>query len=291
MNVTIGINADTHVVRSLSEGVEVLGHFGDPPMFAVVTTPASPERGLVVCSPVHAEFRRNYRREIRLAHALAEAGIATIRFHYMGTGDSDGDAQSLSLKTMLADTSRAFDFLRHRAGVTDVDVLGTRLGGFVAAQLAARIGGRLVIWEPVTDARRYFGEVFRAKRLAGVVVDGAGSTSAEMLAELESTGSLDINGYEVGRRLYRSAIAATYPGTGVPAGLLVPASRATEIRPEVRDLADHLSGGTGAFDVARSDPGPGWWIDNERATARDRIAADQALVDLTAGFLTAAVRR
>ncbi len=159
--------------------------------------------GVVVCSPLHMEANRTYRREHLLGWALARVGIPVQRFHYGGFGHSDGDPLAVGLDTLVDDTRWAADRLRSTTGVTHVTFLGIRLGAIVAAKAARDLpGSGLVLWEPVLDIDRYLHEVFRAFRLRGMRQgDVSGANAAELNDRLESASSIDVLGYDVTQRL------------------------------------------------------------------------------------------
>lgn len=112
--------------------------------------------GVVICPPTLSDAEVNYHREARLGRWLARAGVATQRFHYRGTGHSDGDATKTSFAMLLDDARRATDLLRERCGIERIGFLGTRVGALVAARLAREAEGvPLALWQPVVDPRRY----------------------------------------------------------------------------------------------------------------------------------------
>ncbi len=114
------------------------------------TSSRAPPLGVLVCSPLHAEMQRNYRREVLLSRRLASAGAAVERFHYRGTGNSAGEPGRLALDTMIEDGIAAVHHLQQRVGGVPLVVLGTRVGGLVAAAVA--VGGEGSRSRPVATA-------------------------------------------------------------------------------------------------------------------------------------------
>ena len=282
--------ASDRTARAAAHGTETAGFIGEPPLFGVIHTPVHQTRALLVCSPVYAEFMQNYGREIRLARRLAEHGVATARFHYRGTGDSAGDASDVTIDSMVADALEMVSLLRSETAVESVDVLGTRLAGHVAAQVAANLGdARLVLWEPVADVKRYFNEVFRTRRMVGVVAkDGATTSSAAMLEELHRTGRLDVVGYHVHKALFDSVAAAAFDPAGLSEVLLVQASRTEKVKAAVQKLAGGIDAAGGRSTIAVVPPGEGWWIhdyDEERSPEHGRDA-ERRLLDTTVSWIT-----
>ncbi len=81
--------------RAVATGITEAAEFFGPPgerMLGLAHLPTSAASGVLVCSSIQAEFAKNYRREVLLARALARQGRAVGRFHYRGTGNSDGDS-------------------------------------------------------------------------------------------------------------------------------------------------------------------------------------------------------
>jgi hypothetical protein len=163
---------------------------------------------VVICSPFQAELLKTYRREVLLARALAARGFAVQRFHYRGSGNSDGDADDGTFDAMCQDTEAAVERLIERTGVPRIAFVGTRLGGLVAAAVVGRRpeDWPLALWEPVVDPVRYFREVFRGLLVTDLKAGDAGRTSRQPLEELARRGSVDILGYTITARVHQSAL-------------------------------------------------------------------------------------
>jgi len=74
----------------------------------------------------------------RLAKALAEAGIVTIRMDFAGTGDSKAPWTDQSLSSMISDSNASLDYLLENYPVDPerVGILGYSMGGRVALTIA-----------------------------------------------------------------------------------------------------------------------------------------------------------
>ncbi len=94
---------------------------------------------------------------VKCSRALAQAGIASLRFDFYGSGESDGDFREVTLGGEIADGHKAVEFLRRQKGIDPerVGVLGLSLGGAVAASLAAHVQARAaVLWSAVAHTAR-----------------------------------------------------------------------------------------------------------------------------------------
>lgn len=86
---------------------------------------------------------------VKCARALARAGIASLRFDFYGSGESEGEFREVSLQSELADALDAVGFFRRQKGVDPVrlGLVGLSLGGTIAASIAMRVRARaLVLW-------------------------------------------------------------------------------------------------------------------------------------------------
>jgi hypothetical protein len=93
---------------------------------------------------------------IKCARALADAGIASLRFDFYGSGESEGEFREVTLRGEMADAADAADFFRKQKGVdgSRLGLVGLSLGGCVAASVAPRVRARaLVLWSAVAHPR------------------------------------------------------------------------------------------------------------------------------------------
>ena len=74
----------------------------------------------------------------RVAAALAEEGIATLRFDFTGLGDSEGDFANTNFSSNIDDLVAAADFLRREFTAPKI-LVGHSLGGAAVLAAAGRI--------------------------------------------------------------------------------------------------------------------------------------------------------
>ncbi|MFL0177474.1 serine aminopeptidase domain-containing protein [Mycobacterium sp. SMC-13] len=132
------------------------------PLYGVVHVPAGRRArgGIVICPPLGKEHVDTYRGLKLLAQELCARGFMVLRFDYRATGDSAGELGADSALSDYQDSIRtAVRYLRS-AGVTQIGVVGLRMGAMLAATVGSDLDGlaALVLWDPVLDGRRYLRE-------------------------------------------------------------------------------------------------------------------------------------
>lgn len=177
-------------------------------IFAAIHRPAQPaSRAIVMCHPLGEEKLWAHRVFVSFARDLAAAGFAVIRFDFRGEGDSDRDFEQSDLKTRIEDANLAIDSIRDlNPAVTDVTVLGMRLGASVAAAAAARRSdvARLVLWDPVIDGAAYMQNVLRMNLMYQMAQHHKVIENRDALvARLANGETVNIEGYELAQPLFR----------------------------------------------------------------------------------------
>jgi amino acid adenylation domain-containing protein len=134
------------------------------PLFGMLThRDAHRDTGILICQSVGQEFMRAHRALKLLADRLADRGFAVMRFDYAGTGDSGGDFGEASTEEWLHNIEAAAGELRTRTGVSQIALLGLRLGGLLAANAANRMTdvNYLAVWDPPSDGDRWVADARR----------------------------------------------------------------------------------------------------------------------------------
>ena len=97
-----------------------------------------------------------YRPFREIADALAACGVATLRLDDRGVGGSAGDANAATAEDTAADAQAAVRFLRARADVARVGLIGHSYGGVIAPLVAAadpKIAAVVLMGAPALDFR------------------------------------------------------------------------------------------------------------------------------------------
>lgn len=116
--------------------------------------------GVLLLPPVGYEYWTTHRSLRTLAEELAQAGHLALRLDYTGTGDAAGNQWDADLLSRWqADVRAGVQALRER-GATSITLIGLRVGGTLALNLAHEVGADAVVaWVPVTSGRRYVKEI------------------------------------------------------------------------------------------------------------------------------------
>jgi pimeloyl-ACP methyl ester carboxylesterase len=84
---------------------------------------------------------------VKCSRVLERAGIASLRFDFFGSGESEGELRDASIETEIADAQDAAAFLRREGGIDPkrLGVVGLSLGGAVAALVAEPVRAKSLV--------------------------------------------------------------------------------------------------------------------------------------------------
>jgi len=165
---------------------------------------------VVICAtPFGYENIAGHRGLRILADELAASGIASLRFDFPGTGDSDGIQ---SVDSWRQSVSSAVARLKRETGCRQLGVIGVGLGGTIAITcLDAGLDiDKLVVWEPHLSGREWLRKHRAYHRLAAGAEYASSSPSPSAAATEELSGfpmtaelakgltALDVTKYETG---------------------------------------------------------------------------------------------
>lgn len=153
--------------------------------------------GAVICKPFGYEALCGHRSMRAFAEAAADRGVPTLRFDYLGTGDSaDIDPTANQVDAWTQDIAHAVAELRRRTGVTHICLMGFRLGALLATMAAQRCQvDALACIAPTFSGKRYLREARIAEMAA---IAAAGSRDAQATKALGSnSGGMEIAGYSM----------------------------------------------------------------------------------------------
>ena len=146
--------------------------------------------GVVLCHGLTGQRMESSFLFVGMSRRLESAGIASLRFDFYGSGESDGEFHQMTVTGERADAEAALDWFKARRQIdaSRVGLLGLSMGGYVAACL---LGVRsdvkaAVLWSAAGNTReRWIARFSEAQRL-----------------RLERQGWLDLSGLRLSRAFF-----------------------------------------------------------------------------------------
>ena len=98
-------------------------------------TGAGGHPGVVICHGCTGQRMESSFLFVELSRRLEAAGVASLRFDFHGSGESDGDFSEMTVTSERADAMAAIDFFKAHGEIDPdrVGLLGLSLGGYVTA--------------------------------------------------------------------------------------------------------------------------------------------------------------
>lgn len=171
---------------STTESVEFTGASGNA-MAGRLERPAGPTRASALFAHCFT-CSKDLKAVVRISRALAERGIAVLRFDFTGLGDSEGEFARTDFTSNVGDLVAAADFVRDELGGSQL-LIGHSLGG--AAALVA--GRRITEVEAVVT----LGAPSDTRYLRDLLLRASPALASEESAEVELAGQ----SLRVGREL------------------------------------------------------------------------------------------
>ncbi len=140
-------------------------HDETKPLFGLYGPPCGErdrDEGVLLCAPTGHEYQRTHWCLRVLAAELLRAGFHVFRFDYSCMGDSWGSFEEATVERWVGDVRAAVQELADNAGVTQISVVGLRLGASLAYAAAREVSlHQLVLWDPVADGQGYVEQLRR----------------------------------------------------------------------------------------------------------------------------------
>lgn len=114
---------------------------------------------VLMCHGLGGHKSGKYRLYVHLSQALSQKGIASFRFDFRGSGDSEGDFQDMTIETEVSDALIALDYLRKDKDLDSsrIGIFGRSFGGIVSLRAAYRHGNikSMALWAPIFNGDQW----------------------------------------------------------------------------------------------------------------------------------------
>jgi len=130
---------------------------------------------------------------VKLSRALEKKGIASVRFDFGGSGESDGDFIDMTLSGEILDAHNILDFVKNLDGIDPerIGAVGLSMGGAVASALAGERKDdikALCLWAPAGNM--------------GELIEKQMAESGRDIEEIRKVGYAEFGGLRVGIGFY-----------------------------------------------------------------------------------------
>jgi exosortase A-associated hydrolase 2 len=160
---------------------------------------SEPTKAYLFIHPFIEEKLWSHRVYVTTARALCEKGMLVTRFDFRGYGDSEGEFLDLRLEKHYQDIDAIITNIKeNHPSVTTIGLFGLRLGGTLAAMVAAMRDDidEIILWDPVLDGGRYMQEILRSNLAAQMAVKGKVEiTRDDLIEQMKSGDPINTEGY------------------------------------------------------------------------------------------------
>ena len=173
----------------------------NPRLFGVLYPPEIPNgQAVLIVHPFAEEKKSSQRTLVQIAKALSSQGAYVLLFDLRGCGDSEGDMNCAGISEWTDDMASAAEFLRKKSGVSQISVIGLRLGAYLSLLYSAknRRIDKVILIAPVLDSVEYLRKSLRSKLMKELITDGdVSSRRDDLIASLRNNISIDFDGYPI----------------------------------------------------------------------------------------------
>ncbi len=206
------------------------------------------DTAVVVVEPFGEEKKCAYRLLVRLARALAEAGIPLLRFDLGGTGDSPGEHGAADFLGWCADVRAAADYVRGLPGIAGWCPIGARFGALPALQAAVDSASRAVVLiEPVLSGNECLRDLERRQKIKDMMSGQRDETGQDAATRWQAGETVDFGGFAVSARLAEQMagieLVGLLPRLEVACALqVIRVSGSAKLPPAWKPLTDAVAG-------------------------------------------------
>lgn len=114
---------------------------------------------VIFCHGLAGDRIGKNRLYVQLSECLSHIGIASFRFDFRGSGDSEGEFSEMSIEGEVSDVMCAYDFLLEQKKIdfNRIGVYGRSFGAAIAVMAAHRFGNTksMALWAPIYNAEQW----------------------------------------------------------------------------------------------------------------------------------------
>lgn len=148
-------------MEKFEERMQVEFEYEGEKIFGVLHLPLSAVKSPVVlfCHGLAGHKIGKHRMYVSLAECLSRVGIASFRFDFRGSGDSEGNFSDMTLVGEVNDAYNALLYLEKQPRIESerIGIFGRSFGGAIAVMAAHRYGKckTMALWAPVFNAKQW----------------------------------------------------------------------------------------------------------------------------------------
>lgn len=130
-------------------------------IFGIIHRPIGEEKPPVVvfCHGLAGHKIGKHRMYVQLAENLSHVGIASFRFDFRGSGDSEGGFGEMSMQGEIEDALKALEFITQQPHLNPsrIGIFGRSFGGAIAIYAASQFGKAksIALWAPVFNGEQW----------------------------------------------------------------------------------------------------------------------------------------
>ncbi|CCB91523.1 putative uncharacterized protein [Waddlia chondrophila 2032/99] len=143
---------ERELVEFENQGIKIFGVLHKP--LAQTKAPA-----VLFCHGLAGHRIGKHRMYVALSECLSRVGIASFRFDFRGSGDSEGEFGEMTLEGEVSDAVKALEFLtiQEKIDPNRIGIFGRSFGGAISIFAAQKFGNvkSIALWSSVFDAEQW----------------------------------------------------------------------------------------------------------------------------------------
>ncbi len=246
----------------------------------------------LICPPLHAEFTRNYRREVLLLAGSSWPRASRSSGSTTGVPETAIVRSDVTFDTMRDDAQESLEHLASACGMEVGSIVGARWGALVAAATASRLPGvGVVLWDPLVEASTFFRDAFRASRIQKLKGgDEPPAPGEDLGVRLKAGQAVDVVGYTIEGGLYASSLGRSLEGelgSSPRSVLLLQVGPLKDVRPDLAGVAERWRAARLDVEIQVIRGEGSWWLVDDRRQDEGKSSMTVELVNSTAAWIVA----